>query len=231
MPKPPSMSCNPSLRSLLLALVLGSPAAAELATPQPIIELRPKASDETFSTEFVFENRGSKPVKVLEIQSTCSCLSASLDKAVYQPGEKGKGKADFSLSSFSGRFEKTLHMRTDDPAQPEWVVTFAIEVPELITIKPKTQEWSIDGPAEAKVTKVTINGDEPITITSLSSTREAMQYTLKEVVPGREYEVTMKPRSTAEVMLGAIKIQTNSSIRRYRSQMAFFSVLRGVQSP
>lgn len=225
------MSCNPSLRSLLLALVLGSPAAAELATPQPIIELRPKASDETFSTEFVFENRGSKPVKVLEIQSTCSCLSASLDKPVYQPGEKGKGKADFSLSSFSGRFEKTLHMRTDDPAQPEWVVTFAIEVPELITIKPKTQEWSIDGPAEAKVTKVTINGDEPITITSLSSTREAMQYTLKEVVPGREYEVTMKPRSTAEVMLGAIKIQTNSSIRRYRSQMAFFSVLRGAQSP
>lgn len=216
---------------ILFALGLALRAQAELATLEPIIELRPKPADESMSVEFAFENRGSKPVRVLEIQSACSCLSASLDKAVYQPGEKGVGKADFSLSSFSGRFEKTVHVATDDPQQREWVITFAIEVPELITITPKTLEWSVGGPAESKVAKIKIQGNDPILITSANSTREAMEFSLKEIVAGREYELTLKPRSTSEVMLGAIKLQTNSNIRRYRQQMTFFSVFRTASSP
>ena len=132
----------------LSALMLSS-ACAELATDAAIIELKPKPEDETVTTDFVFHNKGSKPVKVLKIDSACSCLSASLDKAVYQPGEKGVGKAEFKLSSFTGHQEKSVHVQTDDPQQTEWVITFMIEIPEIVKIEPKTLQWWIGDPTEA----------------------------------------------------------------------------------
>ncbi len=207
------------------ALMLAS-ASADLVTETPVIELKPKPEDESITTEFVFHNKGKNPVKVLSIDSACSCLSASLDKAEYQPGEKGVGKAEFKISSFIGRHEKSVHVQTDDPSQSEWVVNFVIEVPEIIKIEPKTLQWWLGDPAEPKVTRVTMMGTEPITIKQITSTREQVEFSFKEITPGKEYEVTVKPKSTAEVMLGALKIETDSKIAKYQRQLSFFSVYR-----
>lgn len=218
------MKITPTLICLSALMIVS--ASADLVTEVPVIELKPKPEDEHVTTEFVFHNKGSKPVKVLKIDSACSCLSASLDKAVYQPGEKGVGKAEFKISSFTGRHEKTVHVQTDDPAQSEWVVSFVIEVPEIIKIEPKTLQWWLGDSAEAKVTRVIMQGSEPMKITRITSTREQVEFSFKEITPGKEYEVTVKPKSTAEVMLGALKIETDSKIPKYQRQLSFFSVYR-----
>lgn len=210
---------------LSASLLLLAAAHADLATQSPVIELKPQPEDETIITDFVFHNKGTKPVRVLKIESACSCLSASLDKAVYQPGEKGVGKAEFKISSFIGRHEKTVHVQTDDPAQQEWVIHFVIEVPEVIKIEPKTLQWWLGDTPEPKVTKVTMLG-APMTIKNITSTREQVTFSWKEITPGREYEITVKPNSTAEVMLGALKIETDSQIPKYQRQLSFFSVYR-----
>ncbi|MES2595075.1 MAG: DUF1573 domain-containing protein [Verrucomicrobiota bacterium] len=211
---------------LCLSALMLSSACADLVTDAAIIELKPKPEDETATTDFVFHNKGSKPVKVLKIDSACSCLNASLDKAVYQPGEKGVGKAEFKLSSFTGRHEKSVHVQTDDPQQTEWVITFMIEIPEIVKIEPKTLQWWIGDPLEAKTSKVTITGEDPMKILNITSTREQVEFSWKEITPGKEYEVTVKPRSTTEVMLGALKIETDSKIPKYQRQLSFFSVYR-----
>lgn len=201
-------------------------AWADLVTEVPVIELKPKPEDESVTTDFVFYNKGTKPVKVLNIESACSCLSASLDKAVYAPGEKGTGKAEFKVSSFTGRHEKAVHIQTDDPAQSEWVVNFVLEVPEVIKIEPKTLQWWMGDEVTSKTTKVTMLGDVPLTIKGITSTRENVEFSFKEIKPGREYEITVKPKSTNDVMLGALKIETDSTIPKYQRQLAFFSVYR-----
>lgn len=211
---------------LLLAALVAGPAFADLALEVPVIELKPKPEDESITTSFVFHNNGTKPVKVLSIDSTCSCLSAALDKAVYQPGEKGTGKAEFKISSFVGRHEKSVQVTTDDPAQSEWVISFVIEVPAVVEIEPKTLQWWVGDPAVPKTCIVKMTGDDPMKIVKLSSTREKVEFSFKEVKPGREYEVTIKPTTTAEVMLGALKIETDSKIPKYQRQLAFFSVYR-----
>jgi len=213
------------LRAFAIAL-LPAFACAELALEVQVIELKPKPEDVSVSTEFIFHNKGTKPVKVLSIESACSCLSAELDKAVYAPGEKGTGKAEFKVSSFIGRHEKSVHVQTDDPAQPEWVIPFVLEVPEVIKIEPKTLQWWVGDAAEAKTLRVTMKGDAPMKITQITSTREKVEFSFKEITPGREYEVTVKPKATDEVMLGALKIETDSKIAKYQRQLAFFSVYR-----
>jgi hypothetical protein len=218
------MKLYPTLASL--SLLFAAQLHADLVLEVQMIELKPKPEDETIQTEFVFHNKGSKPVKVLSIDSACSCLSASLDKAEYQPGEKGVGKADFKISSFIGRHEKSVHVQTNDPAQPEWVIPFVIEVPEVIKIEPKTLQWWIGEDGSAKVTRVTMMGTEPMRIVNLTSTRERVTFSYKEIIPGKEYEITVKPTDTSEVMLGALKIETDSKIPKYQRQLSFFSVYR-----
>lgn len=219
---------------LFCASVLAAPVTAlraELVAEVPVVELKPKPEDEVINTTFVFHNKGTKPVQVTKIDSACSCLSASLDKAVYQPGEKGVGKAEFRISSFTGRHEKTVHILTDDPAQPEWVVKFAIEVPEVVKIEPKTLQWWVGDPADTKTTRVTITGDVPMKVTQVTSTRDQITWTVKEITPGKEYEVTVTPKTTGEVLLGALKIETDSAIQKYKSNLAFFSIYRKPERP
>ena len=212
--------------SVLFACFLPFAAMAELALEVPLIELKPKPEDESVSTTFVFHNKGDKPVRILSIDSACSCLSADLDKEVYAPGEKGTGKAEFKVSSFVGRHEKSVHVQTDDPAQSEWVIPFMLEVPEVIKIEPKTLQWWIGDEALAKTAKITMLGDASMSIKDITSTRENVDFSWKEITPGREYEITVKPKNTTDVMLGALRIETDSSIPKYQRQMAFFSVYR-----
>ncbi len=214
-------------RVLLVSLFcLPMAAVAELALEVPAIELKPKPEDEVVNTTFVFHNKGSKPVKILGLESACSCLSSELDKAEYQPGEKGVGKAEFKVSTFVGRHEKTVHVQTNDPDQPEWVIPFVLEVPAVVDIEPKTMQWWVGDEAKPQTCTVKMMTESPMKIVNITSTRQNVEFSWKEVVPGKEYEVTLKPTSTAEVMLGALKIETDSKIAKYQRQLAFFSVYR-----
>jgi hypothetical protein len=208
----------------LLLMIFAATARAELALDVPVIELKPKPEDEVVRTTFKFRNKGDKPVKVLALESACSCLSAELDKAEYQPGEEGTGSAEFKVSTFVGRHEKMVLVSTDDPRQPEWQIQFVLDVPAVVDIEPKTLQWWVgDEPVEKSAT-VKINGDMPMKLLKITATRESVDFSFKEVTPGREYVVTVKPRSTSEVTLGALKIETDSKIPKYQRQLAFFSI-------
>ncbi len=211
---------------LCLCALQFDPACAQLVTDQPVIEVKPTPEDVGITTPFDFHNKGTRPVRVVSIESACSCLKATLDKPLYQPGEKGTGKATFKLSGLTGMQEKTLHVHTDDSTRPEWLIRFAIEIPELIRIEPKTQQWEQGEAALAKTTHITLLGATPMKIISITSVSDQVSFTWREITPGREYEITIKPTSTAEILFGALKIETNSKIPKYVRQLAYFAVCR-----
>lgn len=211
---------------LLALLLLPTFAGAAMRLDGDHVDVKPKPEDESISVTFTFRNDGNKPVRILHLESACSCLSASLDTAVYQPGQKGTGKAEFKVSSFTGQQEKTISVTTDDPAQPEWVVPFIVDVPVVVDIDPKMVQWWIGEPPAPKEMTIKMTGKEPMKLVSVTSTRENMSYTSREVKPGREYVLTLTPKTTAEVMIGALKLETDSKIAKYQRQLAFFGVVR-----
>jgi len=205
-------------------------ASAALRLDGDHVDVKPKPEDETASVTFTFKNDGDKPVRVLHLESACSCLSASLDKPVYQPGEKGTGKADFKVGSFTGQQEKVITITTDDPQQQEWVVPFIVDVPVVVDIEPKMVQWWLNEAPAPKEMTVKMTGTNPMKIVNVTSTRENMKFAFKEVKPGREYMVTLTPTTTAEVMIGALKLETDSKIPKYQRQLAFFGVVRQPES-
>jgi len=213
------------LTTLILAACLGR-SPAELVLDGKVIDVKPKPEDETVSALFTFTNKGEKTVKITGIESKCSCLSATVDAASYAAGTKGVGTAEFKVGSFVGRHEKFVVISTDDPAQPEWVVTFVLDVPEVIQIEPRNLQWWLNDVADQKEATVKMVGKDPMKITNVTTTKDSVEFSWKEIVPGREYRVLVKPKSTKEVSLGALKIETDSKIPKYQRQLAFFSVYR-----
>ena len=203
---------------------------AELVFDQNPLEIRPKPEDEEIETTFTFTNKGSKPLRINGLESSCSCLQASLDKAVYEPGEKGTGRAKFKISSFTGKQEKALHIYTDDPADPDKVLMAIIDVPVMVVVEPKLLEWVVGEKPDAKDVVIKMAGKDPMKITEIKSTRESVSASFVEVTPGREYRITVKPTTTEDVIIGAITITTDSTIPKYQRQMTFFNVVRPEQS-
>lgn len=216
----------PAFRLILLAFASSAIAHAELTLGVPAIELKPKPEDEEVETTFKFRNKGDKTVKILGLESACSCLSSELDKAEYQPGEEGTGRASFKVSTFVGRHEKFVTVSTDDPKQPEWQINFILDVPAVVDIKPKTLQWFIGDEAKPKACLVQFTGAEPMKIVKITATRENVSFDWKELKEGREYLVTVTPKTTQDITMGALKIETNSAIAKYRHQLAFFSISR-----
>ena len=216
----------PATRLTLLVFAFAASVHAELSLDVPAIELKPKPEDEEVETSFKFRNKGDKTVKILGLESACSCLSATLDKAEYQPGEVGTGRASFKVSTFVGKHEKFVTVNTDDPKQPDWQVNFILDVPAIVDIKPKNLQWWIGDEPAQKACLVQFVGNEPMKIIKITPTRENVEFDWKEIKEGREYLITVKPKSTQDTTMGALKIETNSTIAKYRYQLAFFTITK-----
>ena len=216
----------PATRFIFLLLAFAACARAELALDVPAVELKPKPEDEEVETTFKFRNKGDKTVKILGLESACSCLSAEIDKAEYKPGEEGTGHASFKVSTFVGRHEKFITVSTDDPKQPEWQVNFILDVPAVVDIKPKNLQWFIGDEPVQKACLVQFVGNEPMKIVKITPTRENVDFEWKEIKEGREYLITVTPKTTKDTTMGALKIETNSPIAKYRYQLAFFTITR-----
>ena len=216
----------PATRLTLLVLAFAASVHAQLSLDVPAIELKPKPEDEEVETTFKFRNKCDKTVKILGLESACSCLSATLDKAEYKPGEVGTGTATFKVSTFVGKHEKFVTVNTDNPEQPDWQVNFILDVPAVVDIKPKNLQWWIGDAPLPKTCLVEFVGNEPMRIVNITPTRKNVNFTLKEVQPGRQYLITVTPNSTEETTMGALKIETTSSIAKYRYQLAFFTITK-----
>lgn len=211
---------------ILACSLLTTFASAALRLDGDHVEVRPKPEDEVITVTFSFKNDGDKRVRILHLESACSCLSATLDSPTYEPGQKGTGKAEFKVGSFTGRQEKTIQVTTDDPQQEEWIVPFVLDIPEVIEIDPKMVQWWLNEAPLPKTVTVKMSGADPMKLTNITSTRESMGFAFKEVKPGREYLVTLTPKSTADILIGALKLETDSKIPKYQRQLAFFGIVR-----
>jgi hypothetical protein len=213
------------MRTLLFLLTLPLLAHAELKLDVDYVAVNPRPEDEEVKVAFTFKNTGTKTVTIGELESACSCLSANLDKRSYQPGEAGRGDAVFKVTSFVGQHEKFVKVTTDDPDQPEWSIKFLLDVPAIVDIQPNNVQWWVGEPVSEKKAVVKFHKDHPMKITKITSTRENVKWTVKEIEPMQQYELLITPTTTQDVTIGALKIETDSKIPKYARQMTFFSIV------
>ena len=192
------------------------------------VERTAQHSDTEVAVDFKFKVTGDKPITISEIQTYCSCLKAKTkgDKKVYQPGEEGVVETAFQLGTFEGSVPKQVKVASDDAAKPEIELTVTVNIPVLYQVEPSKVSWTVGEAPAAKTMKVTILGEKDIHVTGTVSSREGMTVTTREMKPGREYELTFTPKTTAEPMLGLLRVETDAPYPRYQKKLLFFNIVR-----
>lgn len=205
---------------------------AALDFPSLLKEVHAPAEAKTVAVEFDFTNRSDKPVQVSRYDPTCSCMSVSIKegKLRYEPGESGVIRAEFDMGNFSGEVDKAVavYLNDDPDGKPSVVLVTRVHIPVLIGLEPKTQKWSIGGPAESKTIRVTMNHTKPIRIVGVTSSSEAFKHEIKTVEEGKTYDLVLTPVETKSPALAIFRIETDCDIAKHRMQQAFAVIRKPV---
>lgn len=68
------------------------------------------AADEVVAQEVLVENRGEQPLIISQLQVTCPCLRATMDRMRISPGEFGVMRVELNAERVSGRVERTVRV-------------------------------------------------------------------------------------------------------------------------
>jgi hypothetical protein len=196
------------------------PGATQPTTgPAPKLELHP--TDFRFGEvwqglpaerEFTVKNVGAGPMNV-EVTSSCGCTVVSKPKSPLDPGESSTFKIAYQTSNL-GPTDKRVTVTTNDPSQSN------VEIPVQGTVKPLYeitptehivfQELDRDSQVSGSV-RIESKYDKPLNMkVKPDQALSAFEVALREIQPGREYELvaTTKPPLEVGWNIAAVLVET-----------------------
>jgi hypothetical protein len=204
-------------------LLLPSTLLAGLTWEQTQLEFRPDASALEVHGEFHFTNTGRTAVIIESVTPECGCTTATLEKAVYQPGEKGRIAAVFTIGQRRG--DQTKHIRVQIAGEKEPIgLTLLTHIAEAMRLTPDFVYWQAGEPPSPKTITATVIEDKPLTITKISTSNSKFHLEQKAVREGREYRILVTPEDTASDVIAVITIETLAGTEHARTFQAYAQV-------
>ncbi len=78
---------------------------------------------------FRFTNKGNSNLTIERVQTSCGCTGATVgEKSNYAKNESGEIKVNFSTQGREGHQEKTIIVYSNDPQNPQIVLTVKCEI-------------------------------------------------------------------------------------------------------
>lgn len=195
--------------------------AAETAVPKAVVEEKAFDFKEVLEGDVVthayrIENRGTAPLDVINVRTSCGCTTAQRPKTIA-PGGKDEIVVKGNTRGYGGKtFGKTISVTTNDPDQPRIVLTFRGQVARFARINPYGihLRGTVGEDLQAEAT-ITPEANYPFKITEM---------VLKDGLPGNidanldqrdgKYYIVVKNRlDKAGGYQGRIVLKTDNSLR------------------
>lgn len=203
------MTTRTLLLSFTLLFTLSIRSQAQLSWSTRQLDFHPTINEPSVTGEFEFFNPGTAPVTITEVKTSCGCTTAALEKKVYAPGEKGKISAKFTIGERMGLQQKQIMVSTDNPAESLVQLTMRTFIPELVRIEPHAAIWPLTSPNGPRTIKLIVGIDQPIRVLGVRSSDDRVFAQLKQVEPGRSYEIELSVASTQEPLRAVVRIETD----------------------
>lgn len=200
---------NLRFQVLAAALLFGATSAAhaQLVWDKTEIELHPKVGDKEAVAQFPYQNKGTKPITIKNVRSSCGCTVASLKKNDVAPGEKGEITATFTIGNRTGTQVKAVSVETDDPAQAMLNLQMKIVIPQEIELQPAFVYWESGEAPKPKT--ITVKAGEGVNVTKIDVTSSTPDFTTtveKPKKPG-EFVISVVPKDTTRLVSATLTIK------------------------
>jgi hypothetical protein len=189
-------------------------------------------SGEPVKHDFVFINTGNATLEITDVKPGCGCTAAGTWDKTVEPGKTGKIPLQFNSTGFGGQVGKSATVTCNDPARTNLFLQITGTVWKPIDVTPAMAMFTPSSEAptnETKVVKIVNNLDEPVTLSELKSSSGSFNAELKEMKPGKEFElhVTAVPPFTNPTVFATITLKTSST----SAPMVSVSAYAMVQQP
>ena len=143
--------------TVILALLAGGQtgwAALEWKTTD--LQLKTEVGQEQAVAVFPFRNRGDKPVRIISVDPSCSCMAVEPGKEVYAPGETGEIRVEVALAGYVGRLRRSVAVETDDATGRFAELILTVDIPEPVVINPRFLFWRVGDQPEEKSLEIVV---------------------------------------------------------------------------
>jgi hypothetical protein len=111
--------------AFLAAVALLAATAAAEETPAPRIRVEPESfdfgnalPDKTLRKDFTIRNFGDAALVIENVSTTCGCTAALPEERRVEPGGATLLRVTFETRRYSGRVERRVLVRSNDPKTP-----------------------------------------------------------------------------------------------------------------
>lgn len=151
-----------------------------------------------YTGTFAFTNKGDKPIKILEVNSSCGCTTALPSKQVFQPGESGEISATFDYGEREGKQIKSIRVETDqDGGDARIFLTLEVNIPSAMEYNPSVVMWNRARETELKPKEVIIESkmEEPIEILDIVASSDFFSHEIKVLEEGKKFALSIAPEN------------------------------------
>jgi hypothetical protein len=160
---------------------------------------------------------GSDTLVIEAVFANCGCTGTLLSQENIAPGDSGRLAVSFNPGTFSGHIEKSVHVRTNDPAQPDITINFTAEVVKALEFDPAyVFVKTVTDSATTSTITISNVGATPIRLRSVRSTSGLVQVTSNdtEIGPGKDAAIVTTFASTRSgTFTGNIEIATDHPLQ------------------
>lgn len=200
---------NLKMKAALAALMLSglATAQAQLAWDKTEVELRPKVGEKEAVAQFRYQNKGDKPIRITNVKSSCGCTVPALKKNDVAPGESGEITATFNIGNRTGTQVKTVHVQTDDAAQPGVTLVLKAVIPEELQVQPAFVYWQSGEPVKPKTITVRAGKDVPVTTVAVTSSNPEFTTKVEKGSAAGEFLIHVQPQDTSRAVSSTLTIK------------------------
>ncbi len=126
---------DPDNRELILTIKCNVVLPEQSKTSAPHLEFNQTQHNfgkvqegKVYTHSFQFSNTGKETLLIKDVKSSCGCAVASISSKELKPGETASLKVELDTSNRKGRMSRTLTVISNDPEDPNKVLTLYAEV-------------------------------------------------------------------------------------------------------
>ncbi len=103
-------------------------AGAQIYFPETEHDFGKVKEGEVVNYVFKFENKGTQPLLVKNVKTSCGCTAAITSEKELKPGQTGTIKVDFDTKNRMGKASKTITVVSNDLNEPSKVLTIYADI-------------------------------------------------------------------------------------------------------
>lgn len=232
------------LQQMLCAILVAALPAA-IAGASPLLHISNRAVDfgridqfQQVREKLTIRNDGTSPLRILKIDSDCGCTAGALSDSLILPGREVSIEIAFSSKDYQGPQDKTITIKTNDPAEPTLRIAVRADVVPYVRVSDERARFATVKLGESATQKIRFSSEKGFGL-KIESVGDGGEYlaTRVEADPSAKEEafwlhLTLKPDAPAGPFRKVIDVDTGGKVKRTfhivaTGQVQSYFVLRG----